>query len=58
MRFNARNWKYPKTQAMAFDILNSRQIDDSFILLIKKGEEQLHEVINELQKAKVWSFFL
>ena len=54
VRFNARNWKYPKTQAMTLDILNSRQIDDSFILLIKKGEEQLHEVINELRKAKVW----
>ena len=51
--FNARNWKYPKKQAMTLDILNSRQIDDSFILLIKKGEEQIHEVINELQKAKV-----
>ena len=53
-RFNVHNWKYPKTQAMTFDILNSRQIDDSFILLIKKGDEQLHEVINELRKAKVW----
>ena len=48
VRFNARNWKYPKTQAMTLDILNSRQIDNSLILLIKKGEEQLHEVINEL----------
>ena len=54
VRFNARNWKYPKTQAMTLDILNSRQIDDSFILLIKKSEEQLHEVINKLRKAKVW----
>ena len=54
VRFNARNWKYPETQEMTLDILNSRQIDDSFLLLIKKGEEQLHEVINELRKVKVW----
>ena len=54
VRFNARNWKYLKTQAMTLDILNSRQIHDSFILLIEKSEEQLHEVINKLQKAKVW----
>ena len=54
VRFNARNWKYPKTQAMTLDILNSQRTDDSFMLLIKKGEGQLHEVINELRKAKVW----
>ena len=54
MRFNARNSKYPKTQAMTLDTLNSQQIDDSFILLIKNDEEQLHEVINELRKTKVW----
>ena len=34
VRFNARNWKYPKTQAMTLDILNSRKIDDSFLLKI------------------------
>ena len=53
VRFNARNWKYPKTQAMTLDILNSRQIDDSFLLKIKKGKGQLQEVISELQKANV-----
>ena len=58
VRFNARNWKYPKTQAMTLDISNSRIIEDSFLLKIKKGEEQLHEVINELQKANVWWFFV
>ena len=54
VRFNARNWKYAKAEAITFGILNSRQIDDSFILLIKKGKEQLHEVTNEIRKAKVW----
>ena len=48
VRFNACNWKYLKTQAMTLDILNSQQIDNSFKLSIEKGEEQLHEVINEL----------
>ena len=54
MRFNARNWKYPKTQVMTLDILNSHIIDDSLQLKIKKGEEKLHEVINEFRKANVW----
>ena len=54
VRFNARNWKYPKTQAMTLDILNSHIIDDSFQLKIKKGEEKIHEVINEFRKANVW----
>ena len=55
VHFNARNWKYPKTQAMTLNILNSQQqIDDSFLLKIKKGEKQLQEVINELRKANVW----
>ena len=58
VRFNALNWKYPKTKAMTLNILNSRQIDDSFLLKIKIGEKQLQEVINELRIANVWWFFV
>ena len=53
VRFNAHSWMYPKMQAMTLDILNSRKIDDSFLLKIKKGEKQFQEVINELLKANV-----
>ena len=54
VRFNAHNWKCPKAQAITLDILNSRQIEDSLLLKIKKCEKQLQEVINELRKANFW----
>ena len=54
VRFNARNLRYPKVQAMTLDILNSRPVDKHFLSDIKEGERQLQNVINEFRKVKVW----
>ena len=54
VRFNAHNLCYSKTQAMTLDILNSRPVDLNFLSEIKEGEEQLHNVIDELRNGKVW----
>ena len=54
MQFNARNLRYPKTQAMTLDVLNSRPVNLNFLSEIQKGEEELQNVIDELRKVNVW----
>ena len=39
VRFNARNLRYPKIQAMTLDILNSRPVDKHFLQTLKKAKD-------------------
>ena len=54
VRFCKQNLRYPKTQCITLDFLNSRPVDDEFKNFVEKKEKIIFDIANEFRKVKVW----
>ena len=54
VRFCQRNLKYPKTQCMTVDFLNSGVVDEDFFNFVEKNERIFFETGDKFRRAKVW----
>ena len=54
IRFCQRNLRYPKTDCMTIDFLNSSYVDEKFIKFVEEKEKVLFRIANQFRKFKMW----